>query len=267
MKEKGFNWLVIGGCPRSGTTALLDCLNHHNNIGLIPEYNFFKVIDDFEKIFYKEENSRKKLWIENINSNKRDEKAKVLLKDFLQFIPQKEKHLKPLIHSLFQHVFSEKKDLKVIGEKLPLYFKQPQDKLNKALSNIKYIHLFRNPLWVMNSFQHRTNLTKQKKDLWKHNDLNKSMDLWLESIRFYRQNKNKLEILPLKYEDFFVNPDITYKKIFDFIEVENFNIPYFSGEKYGKLNALDQSQKQIINKKLEKFIQNWDKTDIQTLID
>ena len=44
------NWLIVGGCPRSGTTGLMDALNADPRIGLIPEYNsekLFRYLDWF----------------------------------------------------------------------------------------------------------------------------------------------------------------------------------------------------------------------------
>lgn len=262
-------WLVIGGCPRSGTTALLDCMNHHPNIGLMWEFNFFKYINEFKFIFHKEKYLKRFSWIEDINANERSEESKKTHQEYLNFIPREE-HLRFIIHSLFESVFPNK-ELMVVGEKLPVYINEFKEHLNLKVGPIKYIHLFRNPLWVANSFQRRINLTEEKKDIWGENrnlnSVNKAIEHWINSITFYKKNNNRLDMLPVKYEDFFVSPDETHRKIFNFIDVSYFDIPNFSGEKYGPLKELNEEQEEIVRKKLNVFIENWDKYSIDELIE
>jgi len=261
-----FQWLVVGGCPRSGTTAFLDCINYHNNIGLIPEYNFFNLLEKFEPIFYKEAHSRKKSWIGNINANQRGENARVLLKDFIPTIPQISRDLKPTVKGLFSGVFPDK-DLIVLGEKLPLYYKNPyRENLEKHFYPVKYIHLIRNPLYVVNSFMHRKKLTQEGKDLWKYNDLDTAMSMVQESFMFAKKNsKDKETFLILKYEDFFNKPEQTYQTVFDYLEVPYQEIPKFSGDKYGPLNSLTQKDIVRINKVFPS-IMHWDNLPVEEIV-
>tara|TARA_R110000851_G_scaffold137168_1_gene272942 strand:+ start:816 stop:1652 length:837 start_codon:yes stop_codon:yes gene_type:complete len=259
-------WICNGGCPRSGTTAFLEVFNQHPNIAMFPEYNFFTLIDKFDDLFYKEANTRAKGWIGNINANERPGST-VITKDFLKYIPQKEKgHQRHVIKSMFEAVFPDK-DLKVIGEKLPFYFQQDLYKLNKRVGPIKYVHITRNPLWVINSFRHRTKLVEQGKDLWKFRDFNEACNIWISAWNFLVEARNELDILPIKYENFFDNPINARKEVFDFLHVEDYNVRNFVGDKYGPLDALTTEEWSNVNKLFEPLIRDWDAMSMTELLD
>ena len=258
-------WICNGGCPRSGTTAFLEVFNQHPNIGMFPEYNFFTLIEKFDDIFYKEANTREKGWIGNINANDRPG-ATVITKDFLRYIPQKEKgHQRHSIKSLFEAVFPDK-DLKVIGEKLPFYFQQDIYKLNKRVGPIKFVHITRNPLWVINSFRHRTKLVEQGKDLWKYRDFEEAINIWISAWNFMIANSDDLDILPIKYENFFTYPIESRREVFDFLELEDYAVRDFAGEKYGDLNALTNEEYDVCRRLFAPLIRDWDTMAMNDLI-
>ena len=258
-------WICNGGCPRSGTTAFLEVFNQHPNIGMFPEYNFFTLIEKFDDIFYKEANTREKGWIGNINAGERPG-ATVITKDFLKYIPQKELgHQRQLIKSLFEAVFPDK-DLKVIGEKLPFYFQQDIYKLNKRVGPIKFVHITRNPLWVINSFRHRTKLVEQGKDLWKYRDFEEAINIWISAWNFMIANSDDLDILPIKYENFFTYPIESRREVFDFLELEDYAVRDFAGEKYGDLNALTNEEYDVCRRLFAPLIRDWDTMAMNDLI-
>ena len=258
-------WICNGGCPRSGTTAFLEVFNQHPNIGMFPEYNFFTLIEKFDDIFYKEANTREKGWIGNINANDRPG-ATVITKDFLRYIPQKEKgHQRHIIKSLFEAVFPDK-DLKVIGEKLPFYFQQDIYKLNKRVGPIKFVHITRNPIWVINSFRHRTKLVEQGKDLWKYRSFEEAINIWISAWNFMIANSDDLDILPIKYENFFTYPIESRREVFDFLELEDYAVRDFAGEKYGDLNALTNEEYDVCRRLFAPLIRDWDTMAMNDLI-
>lgn len=259
-------WICNGGCPRSGTTAFLEVFNQHPNIAMFPEYNFFTLIDKFDDLFYKEANTRSKGWIGNINANDRPGST-VITKDFLKYIPQKELgHQRIVIKSMFEAVFPGK-DLKVIGEKLPFYFQQDIYKLNKRVGPIKFIHITRNPLWVINSFRHRTKLVDQGKDLWKFRDFNEACNIWISAWNFLISAYDELDILPIKYEDFFDDPIKARKEVFNYLKLSDYDVRNFAGKKYGELHALTTDEYDNINKLFEPLIRNWDLMSMKELLD
>ena len=258
-------WICNGGCPRSGTTAFLEVFNQHPNIGMFPEYNFFTLIEKFDDIFYKEANTREKGWIGNINANDRPG-ATVITKDFLRYIPKKEKcNQRHIIKWLFEAVFPDK-DLKVIGEKLPFYFQQDIYKLNKRVGPIKFVHITRNPLWVINSFRHRTKLVEQGKDLWKYRDFEEAINIWISAWNFMIANSDDLDILPIKYENFFTYPIESRREVFDFLELEDYAVRDFAGEKYGDLNALTNEEYDVCRRLFAPLIRDWDTMAMNDLI-
>ena len=259
-------WICTGGCPRSGTTAFLEVFNQHPNIAMFPEYNFFTLIDSFDQLFYKEVNTISKGWIGNINVNERPG-ATVITKDFLKYIPQKEKgHQRHVIKALFEAVFPNK-DLKVIGEKLPFYFQSDLYKLNKRVGPIKYIHLTRNPLWVINSFRHRAKLSEEGKDLWKYRSFGEACDIWMEAWNFLVNARHHLDILPIKYEHFFDDPFDARNEVFNFLNLSDYNVMDFSGQKYGDLDALTSKEYSLLEKLFDPLILNWETMSMNELID
>ena len=259
-------WICNGGCPRSGTTAFLEVFNQHPNIAMFPEYNFFTLIDKFDDLFYKEANTRSKGWIGDINANDRPGST-VITKDFLKYIPQKELgHQRIVIKSMFEAVFPGK-DLHVIGEKLPFYFQQDIYKLNKRVGPIKFIHITRNPLWVINSIRHRTKLVEQGKDLWKYRDFNEACNIWISAWNFLISASEELDILPIKYEDFFDDPIKARKEVFNYLKLSDYNVRNFAGKKYGELHALTTEEYDNINNLFEPLIRNWDLMSMKELLD
>ncbi len=256
--DDDFVFCVIGGCPRSGTAALLDSLNASNCVGLMPEVNFFNLITHFDALYFKESKTKSKLWIKNINANERPN-ARVLLDDFLEYIPSLEREQRAFIKSYFSLHFSEKK-LSVIGEKLPIYYTLDHAALESRVGPIKYIHIVRHPLYVLNSFMHRRKLTEEGKDLWKHSNPGDAIMMWINAWNYMVSNhsQNPENFLPVKYEDFFGSRG-QYERIANYLGIEHTVLRPFVGEQYPPLNSINDRAQELYDKLLPEFHDSWDR--------
>ncbi len=262
--DDDFVFCIIGGCPRSGTTALLDSLNASDRVGLMPEVNFFKLIDHFDALYFKETKTKSKLWIRNINANERPN-ARVLLDDFLEYIPSLEREQRAFIKSFFSIHFSEKK-LSVIGEKLPIYYTLDHAALENRVGPIKYIHIVRHPLYVLNSFMHRRKLTEDGKDLWKYPNPGDAIMMWINAWNYMVSNhlQNPENFLPVKYEGFFDSRD-QYEQIAHYLGIDHAVLRPFVGEQYPPLNSIDDHAQGLYDKLLPEFHGSWDRP-LETLM-
>ena len=257
LEQPPVEFLVVGGCPRSGTTALLSLLNACEDIGLIPEYNLPNAVKNIEKLFYKEKSIAGKQWIGDINANQR-EGADILVGDFLKYVPSEDKSFHAMNRFFFESVFG--RSLKIVGEKLPRYWDFDIDYLNAKVGPIKIIHIVRDPMVVMNSFMHRARLTEQKKDQWKYNDIRGACNLWSKAWNVMVAMKQKMQeqMLIVRYEDFFDKPAETEAKLGAFLGVDSSNFLSFVGEKQGELTAFTDYEREIALSMFGELHRSWD---------
>lgn len=185
------------------------------------------------------------------------------LKDFLNTNPQialsveadisKTKDKENLIQK-YENLFKSKKDLNNIiyfGDKLPEYYHKNLKNLKKVLGGVKVIHITRNPLRVANSIMAKAKTDKMWNPYITFQDI---IENWIFAWNFINSHK---DILHIKYEDLLKNIQKESEKIAEFLEIEN----NFTKEFYKKEVeiTLNKEQLSLINKKLEKVINNWDK--------
>ena len=196
----------------------MDALNAEPRIGLILEYNsenFFRHLDRF---FGRERSILKKSWIGDINRHQR-EGSEVITKNFLKYIPRKEKAGKPIVFTLFRETFD--RDCEIVGEKHPFYWKMNLKFIESHVDTLKIIHIVRRPDDVVRSYLHRARLTAEGLDQWKFNDPYEGFEHWIEAWGQMRRRRRSLpgdKFLAVKYEDFILS-DEPYFKIQEFLGV------------------------------------------------
>ena len=259
-------WLFVSGCARSGTTALMDVLNQHAEIALMPEMNFPEISKGLILPFLKIKNSQNKLWIGEVNANDRG-LSRTSIGSFIHLLPnQKRWDHHDMMRSLFEKTHG-KKGLKIIGEKLPFIHQYDlQDFKNFWQGEINIILIVRNPLYVMNSFKKRIILTQKGRDSWRFKTLNDGLNSWIHSWNYFYENSQKKEVTLVKYEDFFSNRNAILK-IFDFLNVNNSDTSLFSGDQYGDLSFLSSHEVEVINKVFFPLIEKWHIEGTEHLID
>ncbi|MEX0830735.1 MAG: sulfotransferase [Nitrospirales bacterium] len=192
--------LLIGGCPRSGTTALLQVLNSNPSCYISSEENIPKVLGTLSKVLGTQEHRnevishkgmrvlslRESLNEKNIN---RHNFSQVSMWPTLRFIYQSHhEQLSPGV------------PLVLWGDKFPNYYKNID--VVMAVSGIKYLHITRNPLDVVNSIMRRCEMTRQGKDWWKAMTVFEEMiSAWSDAYQTIQQIEGRPEVFHLHYEE------------------------------------------------------------------
>jgi hypothetical protein len=191
-------FLLIGGSPRSGTTALLQLLNSDPHVFISSEENVFRSLPALEDLLdsrgrlarkmqgqMRDLSPRETLTMDNIHRYNMDVSAAW---QTLRFIYE---HHHQQIHPELP--------LKVWGDKLPAYALDIQKVL--SLPDIRYLHITRNPYDVVNSMLRRTEAARQGKDWWKSiTELDEMVEAWAESYRAIEKFEDQPNLLHLHYE-------------------------------------------------------------------
>jgi hypothetical protein len=191
--------LLIGGCPRSGTTALLQVLNSNVQVFISSEENLLSMQESFRKVLGTQErrkkslaagmralSSRETLSLQNIHSHNFTVKA-----------------VWPAIRSIYKWHFSNLHstgDIVLWGDKYPNYFRNIDEIANAT--NLRYLHLTRNPLDVINSMVRRTEMAKEGKDWWRAiTDFDQMIETWASAYAAIATVEQRPNILHVHYED------------------------------------------------------------------
>ena len=210
--------LLIGGCPRSGTTALLQVLNSNPSCFISSEENIFKQLGVLSKGLSTQERRKEVL----INKGMRDLSPRESLNEKnIHSHNFSQDSLWPTLQFIYQ--YHHKKlhagfPLILWGDKFPNYFKDIDAVLE--VSEVKYLHITRNPLDVVNSIMRRCEMTRQGKDWWKAiTEFSAMINCWAEAFRVIRENECHSNVFHLHYEELVYNFSDCSDKINDFLGV------------------------------------------------
>lgn len=182
-------YLFICGCPRSGTSALAQLVNLHSEICVGIE-RYFNTILNGNKL-NPEMFNRERL----LNYQKGD--------SFWSEPP------------FFEVMKSKYDDAVYVGEKLPrLYEKFNLIEKNFDLNDVYILYIFRDVLSVAESYQVRSQNTSDVN--WgRDQDWRVAIKDWNMSIEMFLAFKNKIKLLPIRYESLFAckNNDVFYKEL------------------------------------------------------
>lgn len=211
--------ILIGGCPRSGTTAVLQMFNSCPNVFISSEENLLNARKVLNKLFgtlerrtnalgttgMRELSPRETLTVDNIHSHNFSQEA---VFPTLQFIYE------------YHHAqMYPDASLLLWGDKLPSYAKNIGKIL--ALPKVKYLHITRNPLDVINSMLRRLNAAKSGRDWWSAiSGFNEMLDVWAESYKAISAVEHRSDVLHLHYEEVVFNFDINVDVINQFLQTK-----------------------------------------------
>ena len=204
------NPVFLVGCPRSGTTLLQQILDAHSAIAIAPETHFIR------KFWHKKE---------AYGDLKTDANYENLVNDIIA-LPEfdemnlKADHFKQLawkgercyasIFSLWLTEFANLRRVNIVGEKTPNHLLYMQT-LQKFFPDARFIHIIRDPRAVVNSWRTvpwSTGTVKDDARVWQ---------------RYINTAKNKPpasgSLLSLTYEQLVTAPEVTLKKICEFLAV------------------------------------------------
>jgi len=211
-------FLLIGGSPRSGTTALLQLLNSDPHVFISSEENVLKGLQALETLLdsrgrrtrkmdghMRELSPRETLTMDNIHRYNMDASAAW---PTLRFIYE---HHHQQIHPGLS--------MKVWGDKLPNYARDIPKVL--SLPEAHYLHITRNPYDVVNSMLRRTDAARQGKDWWKSiTEFDEMVEAWAASYRAIEKVEEQPTVLHLHYEELVFNFETSRKKICHFLQYE-----------------------------------------------
>ncbi len=155
----------------------------------------------------------------------------------------------------------------VLGDKLPRYYLFDFSKFNEELKKtVKFIHISRNPLDVINSMIVRHQNKSRGKDTWTlTSTLEEAINEWILGWNYIIKNESN-HILHIKYEDLCLFDKIgTIEKICDFVNVKNeFNLEIIQSDrsKHFERNKLNEDYLFRIKKKLGDIIFEWNDNDL-----
>lgn len=189
--------LIICSAPRSGSSALLKRLNLHKKIALVPEYDIPSVVKALNIPFQKYKFTSSKAWVKNVD---RSDKYNQKTKQFLDYIPHPNS-APSILKKIYETTFP-KKELEIIGEKYPRFWVLDlQSLMSNKFFETKLLFIFRNPVAVQLSYEHREKLRKKNLDIWSFNKPYEGIIHWLLGWHSYIHNFKHLHgSLGVKYE-------------------------------------------------------------------
>ncbi len=214
------NILFIGGCPRSGTTALLQIFNSNPFCYISSEENILEFLSILEKKLntklrrknnlrsgMRHLSARESLTLENIHSHNFDiDSVWPTLKFIYKFHHEK------------LHPGGE---LTLWGDKLPNYYSDIAKFLHHE---IKYIHITRNPFDVINSMISRCKAAELGKDWWRSiTNFDDMLNKWCDAYASILEIGESKKVLHIQYEDLIFQYDNTVSSINSFL---NLNLIY-----------------------------------------
>lgn len=208
--------ILIGGAPRSGTTALIQLLNSNDSSFISSEENLLKILQTSKKMLSTKERRQ-----ENMTNGMRALSIRETLNEENihkhNFSIESSWPVIKYIYKWHHKKLNTGSELILWGDKLPNYYKELDIIANTP--KIRYLHITRNPLDVINSMIRRTEMAKQGKDWWKAITVFEDMlSTWCDAYTAIEKHANKINILHIHYEDLLFNYDDTITAINSFFD-------------------------------------------------
>jgi len=210
--------LLIGGCPRSGTTALVQLLNSNSSVFISSEENLLNASKVLGKLLQTRER-RTETYKKGLRAV--SEREKITLDNILTS-NYTSKAVWPTIQYLckWHHKRLHKEDeLLLWGDKFPNYYKELDTVLKTP--RVRYLHITRNPVDVVNSMLRRTEMAKQGRDWWKTiTNFDNMIETWASAYSIIRKYEYRPDVLHIHYEELVFCYEITIKKINKFLDID-----------------------------------------------
>ncbi len=192
-------FLFVTGCPRSGTTEVVNVLNHHPAVAIGMERFKFVIRDrfeDFQQCLFETENF--------VRSAEEDT-------NILPRSPAYRAHYAMLKNKL------EAGGVTYVGDKLPFLHRHYQA-INKRFESPRWLIMHRSPYAVAASYCLRARDPDDKG--WpEQNDHTVAVKHWVESFRLMRSMEKELpeRALVCQYEEFYSGDRSHLARVFDFL--------------------------------------------------
>ena len=233
-------FLVVGGCPRSGTTLLNILINTHPDIFISNELNIIKFNDKLNGLFYREDSSKK------LKERKKSKKETWKLSDLTSLIPNKSITLYSELFKFIYQDMSKSSSLSLIGDKFPKYYHDFPNYQNLDFVKTKYyLHVSRNPINVLNSFIRRQKNTRDGVDYFNTRIMPEEiLNEWICAWNFINKESS---IHHIKYEDIITNRKKVIFRLSNYLDITD------------SLEAAEQSLIELFEEQSDKPITDKDK--------
>ena len=218
-----YKFLLISGCPRSGTTFLNLVLNSHPNVSISNECNLIKIFDNVSEGLYQREKKLNEVVNLERSLSKRENWS---LNTLLSFVPKRKNSIKSIIYSYLSNLEKKPKgNIEVVGDKFPKYYKQDLERFSNVNElPIKLIHITRDPIEVVSSMIRRYENSKKGLDRWKSvKSTSQGFSEWIEAWNWRSKIRKAkgIELLDLNYNKCILKPNEMYEAISKFLDIEN----------------------------------------------
>jgi hypothetical protein len=196
INKKSSTPIIIFGSPRSGTTYLLEIINHHPDIKITYEARVFRWL------FMSQ--------VKLVN----DESAVYKNRDV--FIEIARRHAKQTIQEFYQQLFPA---TQYWGDKNPFYGENPEllENIEEFFPGTHFIHIIRDPRDVA------TSLMRKQTEGQPWSTFENALNLWLQLVTYgcqFAERNPDVNYLEIRYEDIVGNDVEAAKLIFDFLNIE-----------------------------------------------
>ncbi len=210
--------LMIGGCPRSGTTALVQIFNSNPSVHISSEENLLNADRVLRKLLGTRERRAQvvhKMGERELSPRETLNSGNILTSNFT------EKAVWPMLRELYKWHHGQKHSIPLVlwGDKFPNYCKEIDNVL--AIPEVRYLHITRNPFDVVNSMLRRTAMAKEGKDWWKAiTDIDDMINAWCEAYNAVSRAQSHEKVFHIHYEELVFDFDNSIKNINEFLGVD-----------------------------------------------
>lgn len=214
MKTR-FRWLIIGGCPRSGTTLLNLLLNSHPAIKITNEVSLSRLLTKIRGLYYREAKAKSAI------VRKKSKKELWETETIVSYIPQFEISGIRVLETMYEEQFSGSGELQYLGDKYPRYYVEDLEAVRETLGDLKVIHISRNPIHVINSMMRRAKNAKKGQDSWStHESIEEGIHEWVAAWRYAVSRRVDPTFIHLKYEELLFETSKAIEAIGSFLDVD-----------------------------------------------
>lgn len=251
-------WLLLGGCPRSGTTLLNLLLNSHPEIRISNEHNLWHLIEQARGLF---ESERKLQQVPDRRKGNNERWSRdMILAATLRF----DRSIRPLFETLYQTSLVDEgtgDSIGWFGDKLPRYYRHDLAELRAVLGEVRVIHLVRHPVDVINSMLWRAANARVGDDYWRGpGDIETAGNEWVSAWNHMTAlaAENTTPLLLLSYDELVSRSEEVSAAIAGFLGVSAaFDRDLIVRDARSDRSALDGDQIAAIEQRFEPITSNW----------
>ena len=257
-------FLILGGCPRSGTTILNILLNSSPLLWLANEHDVSKSIRISEEFFVRED--RLKARGERVLSC-REKKMEVHREEQWAATVTRDKSQRRVIEtllasSLLNESEGELRDNELwLGDKFPTYYQRDLGRLVKVFPDVHIIHITRSVRHCMNSNMFRSKMSKEGNDWFQVRSLKWHLQEWIDAWNSVDRIRHMgIPVLHLKYEDLITDVEGQAQVVCDFLDIDNhFDISLVKSPSQG-LESLSDQELSFIEHAIPRDLLDWEQS-------